>query len=92
MIVQCMLPENRRNAGLGDPPAKSFTDVPESANAVIKRFVEFKSNEISKFCEEMKRLMLHQKEDVESAVTEVRTDLQRRLEHSKYHRILVYVK
>ena len=53
MLVQCMLKEVRRHAGLGDPPAPFYNNVPESANAMIKR---------------CSNLLLRQKEDVESAI------------------------
>ena len=63
-----MLKEARRNAGLGDPPAPYYTNIPESANALIKRGVNFQQNEISDFCREMAILLSRQKEDVDSAV------------------------
>jgi hypothetical protein len=63
-----MLKDVRRHAGLGDPPEPFYNNVPESANAFIKRGVNFKENEMSKFCQEMSVLVLRQKEDVESAI------------------------
>ena len=63
-----MLKEARRNAGLGDPPAPYYTNIPEFANALIKRGVNFQQNEISDFCREMAILLSRQKEDVDSAV------------------------
>ena len=68
MIVQCMLKNVRRNAGLGDPPSPYFNNSPESANALIKRAVHFKVSEMTEFCRSMSMLVLQQKEDVESAV------------------------
>ena len=68
MLVQCMLKVVRRHAGLGDPPAPFYNNVPESANAMIKRAVSFKENEMNKFCQEMNVLLLRQKEEVESAI------------------------
>ena len=68
MIAQSMLKEVRRHAGLGSPPTAYFNNVPESVNAIIKRGVEFKESEMSKFCQEMSILLLRQKEDVESAI------------------------
>ena len=47
MIVQCMLQNVRRHTGLGDPPKKYYNNVAESANALIKRGVRFKENEMS---------------------------------------------
>ena len=63
-----MLKEVRRHAGLGSPPAAYFNNIPESVNAIIKRGVEFKESEMSKFCHEMSILLLRQKEDVESSI------------------------
>ncbi|CAB4017313.1 Mitogen-activated kinase kinase kinase A [Paramuricea clavata] len=68
MIDQCMSQRVRRNAGLGDPPRPYYTNDSESANAMIKRAVEFKENEISEFVREMSVLMQQQRDDVESAV------------------------
>lgn len=67
-MTESMLKEVRRNAGLGDPPTPYYTNVPESANALIKRGVDFKQNEISDFCREMGILLSRQKEDVDSAI------------------------
>ena len=50
MIIQCMLQDARQHAGLGDPPQHYYNNVSESANAVIKRGVGFKDQEMSKFC------------------------------------------
>ena len=63
-----MLQDVRRHAGLGDPPQHYYNNVPESANALIKRGVGFKEQETSKFCQEMSVLLKQQKEDVDSAV------------------------
>ena len=53
---------------MGDPPEPFYNNVPESVNAQIKRAVNFKENEMSKFCQEMSVLLVRQKEDVESAI------------------------
>ena len=58
----------RRNAGMGVPPLPFYTNDSESANAVIKRAVKFKENEMSDFVREMSVLMQQQKDDVESAI------------------------
>jgi len=63
-----MLREVRVNAGLGDPPAQFFTNVPESANAIIKRAVSSKETEMASFCSAMEDLIRHQRADVESAI------------------------
>ena len=58
----------RRNAGLGDPPDPSFNNLPELANAVIKRAVDYQPNEMSHFYMEMEALITQQKRDCEAAV------------------------
>lgn len=63
-----MLKETRRNAGLGDPPSPYYNNIPESANAMIKRGVNFKESEMTKFCKDMSMLLVRQKVDVDSAV------------------------
>ena len=68
MIVKCVLKSVRRNAGLGDPPVRSNDNIPESANALIKRAVGFKESEMTAFCKSLRMLVLQQKEDVDLAV------------------------
>lgn len=68
MLVGCMLTNVRRNAGLGDPPQPYYNNIPESANALIKRSVGFKESEVSEFCKSMSKLAMQQKEDVDSAI------------------------
>ncbi len=68
MIVKCMLKDARRTAGLGDPPCPYYTNIPESANALIKRGVGYKETEITEFCHRMSVLLVRQKEDVDSAI------------------------
>ena len=55
-------------AGLGDPPNAYYTNIPESANAMIKHAVKFKESGMPRFCGEMRTFILQQKEDIESAV------------------------
>ena len=61
MLVQCMLKEVRQHAGLRDPPALFYNNVPEFANAMIKRAVSFKENKMNKFCQEMNVLFAQTK-------------------------------
>ena len=63
-----MLKPVRRHAGLGDPPEAYYNNVPEAANGMIKRAVNFKENEMPEFCNKMSTLISQQREDVESAV------------------------
>ena len=59
-----MLAGVRANAGLGDSTTPFYTNVPESANAVIKRAVNFQESEMSNFTLKMAQLIRHQKEDI----------------------------
>ena len=49
-------------------PSAYYTKVSESANAVIKRAVNFKESQISDFVEKMSVLIRQQREDDDSAV------------------------
>ena len=64
-----MLKAAGEHAGLGRPPTPYYNNIPECMNAVIKRGVQFKESEMSKFCQEMRALLMRlQKEDVEYAI------------------------
>ena len=58
----------RRNASLGGPTEPYFNNLLESGNAVIKRAVNYQSNEMSHFCMEMEELITQQKRDCEAAI------------------------
>ena len=58
----------RRNAVLGNPPDPYYNNIPESANAIIKRAVEYEPNEMSNFITEMEGLITQQKKDCGAAV------------------------
>ena len=68
VIMANFLRPVRRNAGLGDPPDPYFNNLPESANAVVKREVDSKPSEMSHFCTKMEALVNQQKRDCEAAV------------------------
>ena len=68
MIIDSMLKDVRKNAGLGDPPVSFYTNVPESANALIKRAVQFRENEMAEMCAKLGRIVKQQREDVQSAI------------------------
>lgn len=67
MVAKSMLKDVRRHTGLGDPPT-AYYNIPESANAMIKRAVNFKESEMTKFCENLSTLLLQQKEDIDSSI------------------------
>ena len=66
--MESFLKPVRRNAGLGDPPDTYYNNIPESANAIIKRAVEYEPKEMSNFITEMEGLITQQKKDCEAAV------------------------
>ncbi|KAK3703425.1 hypothetical protein QZH41_014261 [Actinostola sp. cb2023] len=68
MIIENMLADVRTIAGLGSPPSPFYTNVPESANAVIKRAFNFKESEMASFCLRLSQLIKQQMEDVRGAL------------------------
>jgi len=68
MIVDNMLKEVRVNAGLGNPPSPFFTNVPESANALIKRAVGFKESGMSDFVAKISEVIRQQQKDVRDSI------------------------
>lgn len=68
VIMANFLKPVRRNAGLGDPPEPYFNNLPESANAVVKREVDSKPSEMSHFCSKMEALVNQQRRDCKAAV------------------------
>ena len=68
MMVDSMLKDVRVNAGLGNPPVPFYTNVPESANALIKRAVQFERSEMSDFCTKLANLIKQQREDVRASI------------------------
>ncbi|KAK3736206.1 hypothetical protein QZH41_011893, partial [Actinostola sp. cb2023] len=68
MIRENMLQPVRINAGLGNPPQPYYNNIPESANMVIKRGVDFKTSEMSEFCQKMEKVLQQARRDCESAV------------------------
>ena len=63
-----MLKAARDHADLGILPNAYYNNIPECINAVIKRGVQFKESEMSKFCQEINALLMRQKEDLESVI------------------------
>ena len=60
--------ECKTKCWIGKPAFAYYTNASESANAVIKRAVGFKENEMSAFVREMAILMDQQRKDVQSAI------------------------
>ena len=59
----------REIAGLGSPPAKFTTNSSESINAAIKRHVNYKESDWPKFNDEMKQLVISQREEIIRALS-----------------------
>ena len=67
-IVSGMLKPVRQEAGLGLPPSTFTTNTCESINAVLKRKVDFKKNELPTFVTHLKQLAEEQEREVERTV------------------------
>lgn len=67
-IVSGMLRPVREDAGLGIPPSRFTTNASESVNAILKRKVEYKKNELPTFMNHLKQVVDEQEREVERAV------------------------
>ena len=63
-----MLKPVRQEAGLGLPPSTFTLNTCESINAVLKRKVDFKKNELPTFVTHLKQLAEEQEREVERAI------------------------
>ena len=68
MITSGMLQPMREDAGLGFPPASFTTNACESLNAMLKRKVNYKKNELPAFVDHLKSLIDEQERELERAV------------------------
>ena len=68
IIKDSMLRPVREKAGLGAPPIAFTTNASESINAMLKRKVDYKRNELPVFLEKVKELIHEQDEEIEKAV------------------------
>ena len=53
VIVNCMLPDIRKKAGLGEEPDHFFTNMCESMNSILKSRTEYQELEFRSFVEKM---------------------------------------
>ena len=67
-IVSGMLKPVRREAGLGNPPSPFTTNASESMNAILKRKVDYKKNELHVFINHLQQLADEQEKENERAV------------------------
>ena len=67
-IVSGMLRHVREDAGLGVPPSPFTTNASESLNAVLKRKVNYKKNELPEFVMHLKELIDEQQWELEHAI------------------------
>ena len=68
LIKKCMLKPIRIEAGLGDPPLLFTTNASESINALLKRKVDYKKNELPEFLEKLKQAIDDQERELERAI------------------------
>jgi hypothetical protein len=68
MITSGMLQPMREDTGLGCPPASFTTNACESLNAMLKRKVNYKKNELPAFVDHLKSLIDEQERELERAV------------------------
>ena len=68
VIKGSMLRPVREKAGLGIPPTAFTTNASESINAMLKRKVDYKRNDLPVFLEKVKELIQEQDEEIEKAV------------------------
>lgn len=68
IIKDSMLRPIREKAGLGIPPIAFTTNASESINAMLKKKVDYKRNELPVFLEKVKELILEQDEEIKKAV------------------------
>lgn len=67
-IVSGMLKSVRREAGLRNPPSPFTTNASESMNAILKRKVNYKKNELHVFMNHLKQLVDEQEKEIKRAV------------------------
>ena len=67
-VISGMLKPVREEAGLGVPPSRFTTNASESINAMLKRKVEYKRNELPTFMNHLKQLVDEQEREIERAV------------------------
>ena len=68
VIKKCMLKPVREKAGLGKPPTAFTTNASESINALIKKKVDYKRNELPVFLKELKEAIDEQDNEISRAL------------------------
>ena len=68
VLRNTMLRPIREECGLGNPPSIFTTNASESINALLKRKLDYKKQELPVFIEKVKELVSEQKQDVERAL------------------------
>ena len=66
-----MLKPLRVKAGLGDKPSMFTTNASESMNAVLKRKVDYKKNELPDFLEQLRKVIDEQQRELERAIISI---------------------
>jgi len=68
LIISGMLRPLHEDAELGVPPSAFSTNASESVNAMLKRKVDYKKNELPIFIQHLKELIDEQQREIERAV------------------------
>ena len=68
IVKKSMLRPVREKAGLGRPPSPFMTNASESINALLKKKVNYKRNELPEFLEKVRELIREQDSEIEKAV------------------------
>ena len=68
LIKEKMLKPVRVKAKLGEQPTLFTTNASESMNAVLKRKVDYKKNELLEFLEQLKKVIDEQQHELERAI------------------------
>lgn len=63
-----MLRPIREECGLGNPPSVFTTNASESINALLKRKLDYKKQELPVFIDTVKELVSEERQDVEQAL------------------------
>ena len=65
-----MLKSVRKRCGLGSPPVAFTTNASESVNAMLKRKVDYRRNELPQFLHHLKALIDEQEQEIQKAVVD----------------------
>ena len=70
VLKSSMLKSVRQRCGLGSPPVAFTTNASESVNAMLKRKVDYRRNELPQFLHHLKALIDEQEQEIQKAVVD----------------------